>query len=294
MDSGQDEDSQLVERGIKKLALRAKFDAESNKSESEEYDNANSPRNSQAKEVGYIEKLKEETEIRRQMNMVALNELDEDTRVEIEGYRTGTYLRLEIQNVPYEMVKFLDPCHPILVGGIGFGEDNAGYMQARLKKHRWHNKVLKTRDPITVSIGWRRYETVPVYAIEDGNERHRMLKYTPQHMHCLAMFWGPLVPPNTGFVAFQNLSNNQAGFRIIATSVVVESHHEVRITKKIKLVGYPCKIMKKIAFIKDMFTSELEIARFEGSSVQTVSGIRGEVKKAAKVQGDVPLKIKSE
>lgn len=53
---------------------------------------------------------------------------------------------------------------------------------------------------------------MPVYAIEDQNGRHRMLKYTPEHMHCLAMFWGPLAPPNTGVVAFQNLSNNQVAF----------------------------------------------------------------------------------
>ncbi|ESQ36240.1 hypothetical protein EUTSA_v10006612mg [Eutrema salsugineum] len=266
MESGadQNEDAEVVERRLKKLALRAKFDAESNKSELEEDDNdkgdGNNPRNNQAKEPGYVDKLKEELEIRKQMNLLELNSLDEDTRIEIEGFRTGTYLRLEIHNVPYEMVDFFDPCHPVLVGGIGFGEDNAGYMQARLKKHRWHKKVLKTRDPIIVSIGWRRYQTLPVYAIEDRNGRHRMLKYTPEHMHCLAMFWGPLVPPNTGFVAFQNLSSNQ----------------------KIKMVGHPCKIKKKTAFIKDMFTSDLEIARFEGSSVRTVSGIRGQVKKAGK------------
>ncbi|KAJ4895376.1 P-loop containing nucleoside triphosphate hydrolases superfamily protein [Raphanus sativus] len=257
------------EHRLKKLALRAKFDA-------------NNPHYSEAKELGYVDKLKEELETRKQMNMLELNNLDEDTRVEIEGFRTGTYLRLEIHNVPYEMVDFFDPCHPVLVGGIGYGEDNAGYMQARLKKHRWHKKVLKTRDPIIVSIGWRRYQTIPVYAIEDRNDRHRMLKYTPEHMHCLATFWGPLVPPNTGFVAFQNLSSNQAGFRITATSVVLEYNHQARIAKKIKLVGHPCKIQKKTAFIKDMFTSDLEIARFEGSSVRTVSGIRGQVKKAGK------------
>lgn len=78
-----------------------------------------------------------------------------------------------------------------------------------MKRHRWHKKVLKTRDPIIVSVGWRRYQTIPVYAIEDINGRHRMLKYTPEHMHCLAMLWGPLAPPKTGMLAVQNLSNNQ-------------------------------------------------------------------------------------
>lgn len=57
--------------------------------------------------------------------------------------------------------------------------------------------------------GWRRFQSLPVFATEDANGRHRMLKYTPEHMHCLAAVWGPLAPPNTGVIAIQNPSNDQ-------------------------------------------------------------------------------------
>lgn len=284
--SHKDDVSKAEERRLKKLALRAKFDAQYNGSDSadEETDNKVDGKNNhgQGNESGFFDKLKEEIELQKQKNAAELEDLDEATRVEVEGYRTGTYLRLEIHNVPYEMVEYFDPYHPVLVGGIGIGEENVGYMQVRLKKHRWHKKVLKNRDPIIVSIGWRRYQTTPVYAIEDCNGRHRMLKYTPEHMHCLAVFWGPLAPPKSGVVAFQNLSSNQATFRIIALATVLEFNHAARIMKKIKLVGYPHIIKKKTVFIKDMFTSDLEVARYEGAVLRTVSGVRGQVKKAGK------------
>ena len=57
---------------------------------------------------------------------------------------------------------------------------------------------LRYRKVDIIAAGWRRFQAVPVYATEDANGRLRALKYTPEHMHCSALVWGALAPPNTG------------------------------------------------------------------------------------------------
>jgi hypothetical protein len=65
---------------------------------------------------------------------------------------------------------------------------------------------------------------------------------------------------------------------------VVDISQSSEIVKKLKLTGTPTKVYKNTAFIKDMFTSSLEVAKFEGATIRTVSGIRGQVKKPLPVR----------
>lgn len=75
--------------------------------------------------------------------------------------------------MPFELIQHFTPTQPMLIGGLSTTEDSRGYLQLRMKRHRWFPKLLKTRDPLTFSLGWRRFQSVPVYAIEDQNGRHR-------------------------------------------------------------------------------------------------------------------------
>ncbi|XP_078577758.1 ribosome biogenesis protein BMS1 homolog isoform X2 [Branchiostoma floridae x Branchiostoma japonicum] len=230
----------------------------------------------------YYDSLKQELEQQAQMNRAEFEDMDAETRAQYEGYRPGMYVRLEVPDMPCEFVTNFDASYPVIVGALMSGEDSVGYVQMRLKKHRWHKRILKTRDPLIFSVGWRRFQSVPLYSIQDHNMRNRLLKYTPEHLHCSATIWGPITPQGTGVLCVQSVGDRSSDFRIATTGVVVELDKSVNIVKKLKLTGYPLKIYKNTAFIKDMFNSILEVAKFEGATVRTVSGIRGTIKKAIK------------
>lgn len=214
------------------------------------------------------------------INKSEFETLDERQRVAVEGCRAGKYAKVVLENVPAEFVSRFDARLPLVVGGLSSTEDRMGYLQVRIKRHRWHKRILKTNDPLIFSLGWRRFQTLPIYSTTDSRTRNRMLKYTPEHMHCFATVYGPLIAPNTGFVCFNSFSPSVPGFRIAATGSVMSVDESTEIVKKLKLTGTPAKIYKNTAFIKDMFNSALEVAKFEGASIKTVSGIRGQIKRA--------------
>jgi ribosome biogenesis protein BMS1 len=251
----------------KKAALAAKFDETYSDSDDEG-------------KMDFYDAQKAEFAKQRQLNEAEFEGLENEARAQIEGYRAGSYVRLEIENVPCEMVEHFNPAYPIIVGGLLAAEERFGYVTVRIKRHRWFTRTLKTNDPIIFSLGWRRFQSMPIYHLDDHSIRNRFLKYTPEHMHCYATFFGPVSAPNTAFCAFNSLSAGTPGFRISATGVVLDIDRTTKIVKKLKLTGVPYKIFKNTAFVKDMFGSQLEVAKFEGANIKTVSGIRGQVKRA--------------
>lgn len=265
-ESEEPEAARAAALAAKKEALKRKFD--------EQYDDP------EADKMDFYDEKKDELNRQLQLNRAEFQDADCEARTLVEGYRPGTYVRIELSSVPCEMIENFDPHYPIIVGGLLAAEERFGYLQVRIKRHRWFSKTLKTNDPLIFSLGWRRFQTIPIYSLDDHSIRMRMLKYTPEHMHCYATFYGPVALPNSGFCAFNSLNGDSVGFRVSATGVVLDIDRSTKIVKKLKLTGVPFKIFKNTAFVKDMFTSALEVAKFEGANIRTVSGIRGQVKKA--------------
>ncbi|KAJ3399529.1 Glycoside hydrolase 2 (Mannanase, beta-galactosidase), partial [Chytridiales sp. JEL 0842] len=247
----------------KKEALKRKFDALYDNEEDESSTNI-------------YESMKDEFSKQAKMNAEEFEGDDEELRAMVEGRRPGQYVRIVLEGMPCEFIEYFNPAYPVIAGGLLASEETFGFSQVRIKKHRWYKRILKTNDPLIFSMGWRRFQSIPIFSINENNTRNRMLKYTPEHMHCLATFYGPVIPPNTGFCTFQSITEGISSFRISATGVVLDINQSSEVVKKLKLTGTPSKIYKNTAFVKDMFTTALEVAKFEGAAIRTVSGIRGQ------------------
>lgn len=55
--------------------------------------------------------------------------MDDESRVQYEGFRPGMYIRMEIGSLPCEFVTNFDARYPIILGGLGSSEGNLGYLQ---------------------------------------------------------------------------------------------------------------------------------------------------------------------
>lgn len=201
----------------------------------------------------------------------------------------GAFVKIIVGYVPIEAIDLLIPSSPLVIGGYSQQETKLAQIRCNIKKHRWHPRLMKSKDPLVVSLGWMRFQSIPVFSMEDRNgTRERFLKYSLQHSHCHATIFGPTVPSGSGVVFLRDFNKKSKHYRIAGTGTVTECNDHFKIVKKLKLIGEPERIEVNTAFVKNMFNSDLEVSMFVGSKIQTVSGIRGQVKKSVGKEGLFP------
>lgn len=114
-DSKEPEEPMTKEKLMeKKRKLKEKFDAE--------YDDKTGEGSS------YYDDLKQEASKQAELNKSMFEGLEDEVRVELEGFRSGMYVRMELTQMSCELVTNFDPTYPLIVGGLQSGEETIGYV----------------------------------------------------------------------------------------------------------------------------------------------------------------------
>lgn len=93
---------------------------------------ASNEKNEAFGEDDWYEARKAEIQTQLSINRAELSQLDERSRVQIEGYKAGTYTRLLLSSVPPEFANTFNPRYPLVVGGLSATETRFGYVVSTL------------------------------------------------------------------------------------------------------------------------------------------------------------------
>ncbi|ADM11642.1 GTP-binding protein [Encephalitozoon intestinalis ATCC 50506] len=228
---------------------------------------------------GYEEKEKEKGNILLREKRRLEEEMKRNSEMMVPGVVVpGKYVKIRLSTHISQLIDF---SNVIVLGSFLVAEKETNIIQGKIKRYKWYKKILKTNEPAIFSVGWKRFQCVPVFSMKDAT-RNRVIKYTPESMHCNVSFYGPVVPAGTGFSVY----SEKGDFRVLALGTVTDVNGDAKLVKKLKLVGYPKQIVQNTVFVQDMFTSDLEVLKFQGASLKAVSGLRGQIKEPRGKNGE--------
>ena len=79
-------------------------------------------------EDDWYEAQKAQIQTQLSINRTELSQLDDQSRVQVEGYKAGTYARLLLTSVPPEFASTFSPRYPLIVGGLSPTETRFGFV----------------------------------------------------------------------------------------------------------------------------------------------------------------------
>lgn len=142
-------------------------------SDEENEDAKKGKKRDKAAEKDEIEEQKaEEANLKKKPNQINV-EFESMLDPSLGIYKRGTYIKIVVDNIKYRHYKNFSESNPLVLCRINPGEDNFGFVKVRIKKHRWYGNILKSNDPLIFSIGWRRYQSIPIFCVKDPNDRYR-------------------------------------------------------------------------------------------------------------------------
>ena len=101
-------------------------------------------------EDDWYEAQKAQIQTQLSINRAEFSQLDDRSRIQVEGYKAGTYVRLLLTSVPPEFAATFSPRYPLIVGGLSPTETRFGFLVSLLPdllSPKYLQLILSTASP---------------------------------------------------------------------------------------------------------------------------------------------------
>jgi len=200
-------------------------------------------------------------------------------------------VEIDVKNFPLSFFRFFDPSYPLILCFFSTQLKNQ-LVNGKVFRHKWNKKIIQSGERIYLSFGWNFFKTCVYFFSEKEGGKSCLRKYLKKSSEYSICFRGPNFFHETGLVGcFQTISSfsiKERGsfFNILFTGKVIKPENFLKVFKKIKIQGISFKNFNKTAYVKNIFSNEIEVRRFLGNKITGEEGEEGIIKNS--IRGGPP------
>ncbi|KAJ3192464.1 hypothetical protein HK101_006525 [Irineochytrium annulatum] len=228
-----------------------------------------------------------------------------------EGVNAGTRVVVHIGNVPKAVMDSYDQSRIFVIFSLLPHEHKTSlstFIAHRidpLSTSLAPAPIIKSKDPILIQYGFRRYKIKPLYSTDTRggtNNVHRFERFFHHSRNVIGSFFGPVCFSNEPALLFREptaskssemvdddnavapAAEDAAPVLFAVGNVLPPSPHRI-IAKRVLLTGHPFKINKRSAVIRYMFFNPLDVNYFKPIQLHTKLGRIGHIKESLGTHG---------
>ena len=202
----------------------------------------------------------------------------------VGGIAAGTYVEMEILNVPSEKKS---SSQPSCLFSLLRHEHKHTVVNINMTLNSDLEAPLRSKEELLIQVGPRRFAINPVFSAAGNtpNDVHKFDRYLHPGRSAIASFTGPLTWGSVPVLVFRRSDEDSEGLELIATATTVPPSTSRIIAKRIILTGHPYKIHKKLVTVRYMFFNDEDIRWFSALPLWTKRGRQGFIKESLGTHG---------
>ncbi|KAL7750837.1 ribosome biogenesis protein tsr1 [Sorochytrium milnesiophthora] len=204
------------------------------------------------------------------------------------GVAVGSYVTVLVKNVPQSATHaFADKL--FWVAGLLQYEHKMSTVNFTITRRETCKDTIKSKDPVTVQVGFRRFVANPVYSehtknASGTNNAHKFERFLRADRTSVATIYGPVTFGPCPVLMLKESEQDQEPM-LVGTGAVLNCDPTRIIAKRLILTGHPYKIHKKSAVIRFMFFNPEDIEWFKPVQVVTKYGRTGHIRESLGTHG---------
>jgi len=195
--------------------------------------------------------------------------------------KVGQYVTIHLANAPAAAAESFSKQTVIIASGLLQYENKTSVLNFNIYKHPSYVEPVQSKEPLVFHCGFRRYLTFPLFSENSmRSDKHKYEKFLQGGRNSSATIFGPITFPTVPLLVFKPDTN-----QLVATGSLTSVDPDRIILKRIILTGYPLKIHKKTAVIREMFYNPQDISWFKPVELWTKLGRTGHIKESLGTHG---------